>query len=329
MSTDEDQTSAIEKQYQRQKYEEIIDVLLSAGYFRARINTLCEFDKVVGGLCWCITSTGEDVDVDILFQENSTIGQRIALSECIVKALRHMKCPFPLQAHQIQGGMSGSDYPAVYLVIVWLIKKFIERRSENEDQLRSFALRQFLKSYKFPDDQRKEVPLSITNLIDSDKVTRCFRRKAAKGESEERKVISCLIEYGETFTNATQSGRGHASGRRKKKKNVEDNDDGPEEHSVIRVNLDVAQMSLIALTGQGTTAELTGFEKKLAQAAKDAEREEQLAQEEAIKQEAELLGQMEERNDDSAVSGSQIGAIVGLSSDAIGSANATYLAQVR
>ena len=37
------------------------------GYFRARIKTLSEFDKVVGGLCWCITSNGEFVDVDILF----------------------------------------------------------------------------------------------------------------------------------------------------------------------------------------------------------------------------------------------------------------------
>ena len=83
-----DQTSESEKILQKQKYDEIIQLLLSAGYFRARINTLSEFDKVVGGLCWCITSTCEDVDVDILFQENSTIGQKISLSEAIVKALR-------------------------------------------------------------------------------------------------------------------------------------------------------------------------------------------------------------------------------------------------
>ena len=122
-----DQTSETEKVYQRQKYEEIIELLLSAGYFRARINTLSEFDKVVGGLCWCITSTGEDIDVDILFQENSTIGQKIALSEAIVTALRKMHCPSPLQPHQIQGGVGGSDYPAIYPVIVWLVKKFFER----------------------------------------------------------------------------------------------------------------------------------------------------------------------------------------------------------
>ena len=70
-----DQTSETEKALQRQKFEEIVEILLSAGYFRARISNLSSFDKVVGGLCWCITSSGEDVDVDILFQE---IGNLIA-----------------------------------------------------------------------------------------------------------------------------------------------------------------------------------------------------------------------------------------------------------
>ena len=67
-------------------YDEIVDTLISAGYFRARIQTLSEFDKVVGGLCWAIVNSGERVDVDILFKENSTTGERIALSEAIVKA---------------------------------------------------------------------------------------------------------------------------------------------------------------------------------------------------------------------------------------------------
>lgn len=98
-----DQTSKEEKVFRREKFEEIVAILLSAGYNRASFPSLSEFDKVVGGLCWCITSIGIDVDVDILFQENSTIGQRIALSEAIVTVLRIIGCPSPLQAHQIQG----------------------------------------------------------------------------------------------------------------------------------------------------------------------------------------------------------------------------------
>jgi hypothetical protein len=44
--THADQTSEAEKALQRQKFEEILGVLLSAGYFRARIATLTPFDKV-------------------------------------------------------------------------------------------------------------------------------------------------------------------------------------------------------------------------------------------------------------------------------------------
>ena len=33
--------------------------------------------KVVGGMTWCISVCDFDIDVDLLFQENSTIGQKM------------------------------------------------------------------------------------------------------------------------------------------------------------------------------------------------------------------------------------------------------------
>ncbi len=33
--------------------------------------------QVVGGMTWAIMACNEDVDVDLLFQENSTIGQKM------------------------------------------------------------------------------------------------------------------------------------------------------------------------------------------------------------------------------------------------------------
>ena len=33
--------------------------------------------QVVGGMTWCIQMSNFDVDVDLLFQENSTIGQKM------------------------------------------------------------------------------------------------------------------------------------------------------------------------------------------------------------------------------------------------------------
>lgn len=55
-------------------------MLLAGGYFRARIPTLSPFDKVVGGICWSITASSVDLgDVDILFTENATIGERMSV----------------------------------------------------------------------------------------------------------------------------------------------------------------------------------------------------------------------------------------------------------
>ena len=72
-----DQTSADELLLQAKALEELLSVLLSAGYFRARVAALSAFDKVVGGLCWCITSSGIVVDVDVFYDEELALGQKM------------------------------------------------------------------------------------------------------------------------------------------------------------------------------------------------------------------------------------------------------------
>lgn len=356
-----DQTSETEKAYQREKYEEIVDILLSAGYFRARINTLSEFDKVVGGLCWCITSSGEDVDVDILFQENSTIGQRIALSEAIVKALRKMNCPSQLQPHQIQGGVGGSDFPAIHPVIVWLVKKFFERREAREEELRSFSVLQFSKNYQLPTETASfDVSPVLSKILSKSKAIRSFRRKISPKESEETRVQSCLLEYGDSFFRSTTQGQqfeksGSTSivGGSNNMSSVPMTSNsvarGSDSHQAIpmspngitpaslenmmrRLNvsegIDVS-ISSIGGINLGSSSEMSMFEKKLAQAAKEAHREEQIFAEQASKQEAELMGQMSEvAEDGGAISGSNLGAIVGLRSGEIGQAAAAYQAEI-
>ena len=42
----------------------------------------------------------------------------------------------PLQAHQIQG----LDYPALFPVVQWLVKRVLATREEFGDRLRAFAL---------------------------------------------------------------------------------------------------------------------------------------------------------------------------------------------
>lgn len=99
-------------------------MLLSAGYFRVRSPKLTPFDKVVGGLCWAITGSGVAVNVDVLYDEDLPLGAKIAVGENIVKALRAMGCPAPLQSHQLQGG----DYVGIFPAVQFLVKKVLEYR---------------------------------------------------------------------------------------------------------------------------------------------------------------------------------------------------------
>lgn len=43
-------------------------------HFNFKINLL---SQIVGGMTWCIDSCDVDIDVDLLFQENLTIGQKM------------------------------------------------------------------------------------------------------------------------------------------------------------------------------------------------------------------------------------------------------------
>ena len=133
-----------EDEEQEVKLQEITELLVGAGYFRARIKGLLPFDKVVGGLTWCILNCAVDIDVDLLYHENSSIGKKIALTEKIVAVLPKMKCPHRIEPHQIQG----LDFINIFPVIQWLVKKALETRAEREFFNRSYSLREFKKLTK-------------------------------------------------------------------------------------------------------------------------------------------------------------------------------------
>ncbi|KAL9707003.1 hypothetical protein quinque_010521 [Culex quinquefasciatus] len=128
-----------EDEEQKRKEQDIIEALVGAGYYRAHIQGLSTFDKIVGGMTWCIEACDYDVDVDLLFHENLTIGQKISLTEKIVVVLPKMKCPFQLEPHQIQG----LDFINIFPVVEWLVKRSAENRSEKADRLKKLAASQF------------------------------------------------------------------------------------------------------------------------------------------------------------------------------------------
>ena len=145
-----------EDEEQEVKLQEITELLVGAGYFRARIKGLPPFDKVVGGLTWCILNCAVDIDVDLLYHENSSIGKKIALTEKIVAVLPKMKCPHRIEPHQIQG----LDFINIFPVIQWLVKKALETRAEREFFNRSYSLREFEKLTK----NKNEIS-TVSNLV--------------------------------------------------------------------------------------------------------------------------------------------------------------------
>ena len=54
------------------KMKEIFDILLLAGYFRIRIPSINSFDKIIGGLTWCIICSIFDVDIE--YNEEMNLG---------------------------------------------------------------------------------------------------------------------------------------------------------------------------------------------------------------------------------------------------------------
>ncbi|XP_019409879.1 PREDICTED: coiled-coil domain-containing protein 93 [Crocodylus porosus] len=208
-----------EDEEQNIKLTEILELLVAAGYFRARIKGLSPFDKVVGGMTWCITTCSFDIDVDLLFQENSTIGQKIALTEKIVSVLPKMKCPHRLEPHQIQG----LDFIHIFPVVQWLVKRAIETREEMGDYIRSYSVSQFQKIHSLPEDdefkQRKEKAIkTVTDIFEVYKPQRKYKRQDGAEElvDEESKVHATLLEYGRRYGFSRQAGKTEQAEDKKK-----------------------------------------------------------------------------------------------------------------
>jgi len=49
--------------------QKINDIMVAAGYFRARLN-IEPFDKILGGMCWCIAGSNFDIDIEFLDDMN-------------------------------------------------------------------------------------------------------------------------------------------------------------------------------------------------------------------------------------------------------------------
>lgn len=271
-------------------------MLLAGGYFRARLPTLSAFDKVVGGMVWSLTASGSELDVDIIFTENSTIGQRIKLADQLVKALVKIRCPHPLQSHQIQG----LDYDHLFPVIQWLVRRVIEHRRLTGDLVRAQSLASFDKSYALPEEQER-LRAEREALKDAAKPTRKFRKKASAAfDTVQARTDATLLEYGERIQSLAALGE----------------DEEKEAKAAERGGQRNALINKFEKERSGSTA-----------AEKDAAARAELEKRETERLEA-LRGQLSEVGAGK-VSGANVGNLVGLQSDEIRKAAASYEEMMR
>ena len=177
------------------RLKECCDLLLAGGYFRCRLPRLSAFDKVVGGMAWSITASGVDVAVDVIFTENATIGQKIRTADLIVAALTSMRCPSPVQSHQIQG----LDYAHLFPCIQWLVRRVLETRRLTGDSTRLQSVHEFGRDYALPSEPPADsLRPSASAAVNWYGPQRRFRAKAgAAFGSLERRMEATLLEYGE------------------------------------------------------------------------------------------------------------------------------------
>ncbi|XP_036146608.1 coiled-coil domain-containing protein 93 isoform X1 [Monomorium pharaonis] len=200
-SSESTEVDVREDEEQATKFQEIIDLLVAAGYFRARIKGLSNFDKVIGGMTWCIESCNFDVDVDLLFQENLTIGQKISLTEKIVVMLPKMNCPYRIEPHQIQG----LDCIHIFPVIQWLVKRSMEMRQDMADFVRAFALNQFHKKHFFSEDAdigaraNENIIRNLCSVKKAYEPQRLFKQKEDFVKDESSRFIGTVLEYEAPF----------------------------------------------------------------------------------------------------------------------------------
>lgn len=308
----DDQTSSAEKEMQATAFAAIVALLLEAGYYRARIATLSEFDKAVGGLCWAITTSGVNVDVDILFTENATIGEKVQLSEKVIAVMRAMRCPHPLQANQVQG----SDWANVLPTVSWLVAKTVENRALSSQQLRRVAHLQFGKHLApLPhEDRDPKVDSGLPDVMARYTARRRCRLLAPNGEpssTEASRVHTVLLEYGETLK--SRYGLAGSSG-------------GSAGEGVGAAAGPALTFAGASGGGPGDDKQLSAFERKLAAVAKKAAAAEaELATATSLEEDALLRGMQAL---DSATWGhantKRVGSIVGLGTNEIAAAAARY-----
>ena len=173
-------------------YNQIVELLIQAGYFRARIQSLEPFDKILGGLAWTLTGCFYDIDID--FKDDMNLTEKIRVSEKIVAGLKSINCPFQINPIQIQG----LDLKPIFQTLQWLVKRLLETRDERNEMNKRFSVNYIEPRIEKPKPIQKNDDIILSAVYNELKPNRQFRPKAklAFDYNDELRVFFGMIEFG-------------------------------------------------------------------------------------------------------------------------------------
>ena len=174
-------------------YNKIVELLIEAGYFRARIQNLGPFDKILGGMAWTLTGCFYDIDID--FKDDMNLTEKIRVCEKITAGLKSINCPFMISPIQIQG----LDLKPIYQTLQWLVKRLFETRDERNEMNKRFSV-SYIDTHIPP--KQIELPSNEETILkvqyDYLKPNRKFRQKSklSFNYNDELRIFFAMIEFG-------------------------------------------------------------------------------------------------------------------------------------
>ena len=178
-------------------YNKIVELLITAGYFRARLQNLVPFDKILGGMAWTLTGCFYDIDID--FKDEMTLTEKIRVSEKITAGLKSINYPNVLNPIQIQG----LDLKPIYTCLQWLYKRLLETRDERNEMNKKFSIN-FLKNSLLEDNNsKKKITIDDENILKA-KYNKIQQNRKYKPKqklnfdyNDELRVFFTMIEFGQ------------------------------------------------------------------------------------------------------------------------------------
>ncbi|CAK4129009.1 unnamed protein product [Aphanomyces euteiches] len=180
--------------------QECIDLLVKHGYHRASLEEIPIYERVVGGLVFCLQSEDlTSVDCDILFRPVATVKERVRVAEAICHSFNtalisyaktNVSSPLTLSVHELQG----ANYAKLKQVVAWLVQHTQIKLNTRVTQ----AINTQWNAIMPKGEPVRKTPSPWYRITRQTK----FQGKAVEAMSEQERIQRCLLEYGEKMHSA-------------------------------------------------------------------------------------------------------------------------------